>query len=110
MVVSLSVRESGAPGVPNPAGTGPCFQQAAGVSAEIVGTQFALHDPATGQVHFLNESAALIWDLCDGTRTLSDITREVARLYSRPVELVASDVERVLAELRTSGLLVPPPK
>ncbi|MGQ0551675.1 MAG: HPr-rel-A system PqqD family peptide chaperone [Planctomycetota bacterium] len=78
------------------------------MSAEIVGTQFALHDPATGQVHFLNESAALIWELCDGTRTVSDITQEVARLYARPVELVASDVDRVVAELRASGLLVPP--
>jgi hypothetical protein len=37
--------------------------------------EFLLYDEATNKAHCLNESAADIWHLCDGKRTVADIAR-----------------------------------
>lgn len=76
------------------------------VSAEVVGHDYVLHDGATGQVHFLNQTAALVWDLCDGTRTLREIAAEVARLYGRPADVVVPDVQRAVGLLRDHDLFL----
>lgn len=78
------------------------------VSAEVVGSDYVLHDSATGQVHFLNQTAALVWDLCDGSRTLRDIATEVARLYQQPAESVVADVTRAVGLLRDHELFLRP--
>jgi hypothetical protein len=41
-----------------------------------------VYDPAQETVHHLNASAALIFDLCDGTRDAETIARLLAEAYS----------------------------
>lgn len=41
-------------------------------------------DPANDVVHHLNASAALIFELCDGTRDAADIARIVGEAYALP--------------------------
>lgn len=41
-----------------------------------------VYDPAHEIVHHLNASAALIFDLCDGTRDAESIARIVGEAYS----------------------------
>lgn len=79
-----------------------------GLSAEVVGKDYVFHDERTGQVHFLNEAAALVLGLCDGHRTRSEIVDELARLYDLPAAQVSADVVRALASLMARGLVGPP--
>ena len=78
---------------------------ATGVSAEVVGRDFALHDGRSGKVHFLNRTGALIWDLADGTRSVDQMLSELARAFGRTPEDLCADVERILIELSGEGLL-----
>lgn len=68
-----------------------------------------LYDTFSDEVILLNGSAALVFELCDGTRTADEIAEEVARPFGRDAGRVARDVRSVLAEFAASGLLVGSP-
>lgn len=66
---------------------------------------FFLYDPVSDKVVLLNTSAALVFDLCDGTRTPDQIAGEVARVFKSDLSRVAVDVRDTLADFANSGLL-----
>ena len=53
----------------------------------------------------LGYGAAAIWELCDGTRTVEEISRELGRWLGRPGEALFPDVRQGLARLSELGLL-----
>jgi hypothetical protein len=55
-------------------------------------------------VHFLNETAALVWDLCDGRHTVAEIADAVARRYAVPLARVRGDVLAILDRMRADSL------
>ena len=83
-------------------------RQHVGAATEVVGQDYVLHDATTGKVHFLNTTAALVWDLCDGTRSLDELCAEVARQFDRDPDSVRDDVVAVLARFTDERLLLPP--
>jgi len=76
-----------------------------GLSAEVVGSDYTLHDGRTGKVHFLNRTAALIWDLADGTRDLRALIAELERQFDTAPPDLRTEVEHILRELEGEGLL-----
>ena len=50
-----------------------------------------MYDPKTGEVHYLNATAALVFRLCDGSGSVQEI---------------AEDVGRILREFDDAGLIV----
>ena len=54
----------------------------------------------------LNEVAACIWSLADGTRSVEQITRTVHEKFQVPAETAAGDVQAFLGELNALGALV----
>jgi hypothetical protein len=46
-----------------------------------------------------------IWHLCDGRRSIDDITRELLDEFDAPPALLAADITAFVAQLRESGLL-----
>ena len=82
----------------------------ANLAVERVGRDLLVYtagDPAHGgAVHTLNATAALIWDLCDGAHSPSDIEAAVRRSFQIPADRdLASDVAAILASLSEKGLL-----
>ena len=75
------------------------------VAAEVVGSDYALHDARSGRVHFLNQSAAAVWDLADGSRTAEEIVGELARLFGAGPEEVRPSVIGTLADFEREGLI-----
>ena len=55
-----------------------------------------VYDPATDMVHHLNPSAAVIFDLCDGTRDPEAIARVLAEAY----DLHSPPLDQAVAGLR----------
>jgi hypothetical protein len=47
--------------------------------------ELLLYDKATNKAHCLNQSAADIWQLCDGKRTVADIARVLEKELKSPV-------------------------
>jgi len=54
----------------------------------------------------LNQSAAALWELCDGSTTIDEMVMAICAVSSIPADRARDDVERTLAELRRAGLLV----
>ena len=75
------------------------------VSLQRVGQEAILHDRRNGRAHVINESAAQIWDLCDGRNTLDQIVLAFAAAYELPVLDVREDVQYILAKFRELRVL-----
>ena len=76
------------------------------LNARAAGEDTLLSDPGDGKVHFLNATAALVWQCCDGRTTLDDCVRRLRAAFAIPLEAdVAADVRDVLADLTQRGLL-----
>ena len=51
-----------------------------------------------GEMHELNLVAGEIWCLCDGTRDLDAVARELAGRYEAPLEEIRRDVDAFVAD------------
>jgi len=77
------------------------------VAAYPVDDELVLYDPRQGQGFVLNPTAARIWSLCDGSRTVAAVAAELAAAYALGDEQALSDVCACLEDLRRAGLLRP---
>jgi hypothetical protein len=82
----------------------PTPQKAPLAATEETGAGLVLYDERSGSTHRLNPLAALIWNLCDGTRSPDTIAIEVAGRFERAPDGVAADVARTLAQFADVGL------
>ena len=64
----------------------------------------AIHRRGRERVHHVNHTAALVLELCDGTRTDDGIADAVGRLYGLP-EPPEREVAACLAQFRVEGLI-----
>jgi hypothetical protein len=75
------------------------------VSLQRVGQEAILHDRRNGRAHVINESAAQIWELCDGQHTFDQIASAFAAAYALPAADVRTDVEYILAKFHELRVL-----
>ncbi|HJZ49032.1 MAG TPA: PqqD family protein [Roseiflexaceae bacterium] len=75
------------------------------VSLQRVGQEAILHDRRNGRAHVINESAAQIWELCDGRKTLDQIVSAFAAGYELPTSAIREDVEYILARFHQLRVL-----
>src|SRR5438094_7306167 len=66
-----------------------------------------VYDPHGSHLHYLNHSAALVLDLCDGGVTMREMAGEIADVYEMPVDDVEKQVRLTVRQLRDRKLLVP---
>jgi len=83
------------------------------IAARRVQDQTILYHRDRGQVHALNESAGLVWDLCDGRHTVREIARALLERSGTEDAGEAraraeADVRALLDELGALGLLAAP--
>ncbi len=65
----------------------------------------ALYDPRTRMTYAITSSAALVWEACSGTATVSDIARQLSEIYDAPIEVIARDVAALIDDLARLDLL-----
>jgi hypothetical protein len=69
------------------------------------GDGLLVHVSPGGTAYALNQSAAAIWQLCDGARTVEEITEELGQWVGRSTVALLPDVIEGVAQLHALGLL-----
>jgi PqqD family protein of HPr-rel-A system len=64
-----------------------------------------LYDARTTRAHVLNASAARIWQLCDGSRSLPALALELSTTFDLAHSRAQADVDELVASLPAAGLL-----
>jgi hypothetical protein len=76
------------------------------VISQHAGSTLVLLDVHDGRYFSLEGVGPMIWDLCDGSRTPSDLASTLGGAFAAvPPEVVRADVDALLAELRRERLV-----
>jgi hypothetical protein len=78
----------------------------ADVEVEVVEGEVLLYHPGQTRAIYLNATAAVIWSLCDGHRSVQEIVRVIGESYPDAGANLIDDVWATLNELQESGVLV----
>lgn len=90
---------------PTAAATMARLRRLAAVRTYELADQLLVYVPARKLVTALNAPARAVWDLCDGTRTATEVVEHLGQhLGARPEE-IAEDVTRAIEALSARGLL-----
>jgi PqqD family protein of HPr-rel-A system len=77
---------------------------ASGLDVNAVDDGLVIYDPDQDRVHYLNNTAAAIFTLCDGERDAVAIAAAITALFGDGA-VSPDDVDAFLAELTEQGLL-----
>jgi len=72
---------------------------------ETVDGDVMLFHPAKTQIHYLNQTAALIWQLCDGSRSIGEMILLLQENYPEAQGDIPNDVRATLHDLKQKGCL-----
>ena len=67
--------------------------------------ELVIYDPENGESFILNQTGRLVWERCDGTRTLDEIADEIATLLHVSTQIAFTDIAELLESLRQANLL-----
>ena len=70
-----------------------------------IGGEVVILDEDGSQVCLLNKTAALIWTLADGTRTMEEIAESVYQRFKVSFQEAVADVQEFSAQLLEAGLV-----
>jgi len=79
--------------------------QTPGFLLEKLDGALMLYSVATTRILALNQSAALIWQLCSGQHTIRDITTALGDAYPEQASQIQRQVEDLLALLVANGAI-----
>jgi coenzyme PQQ biosynthesis protein PqqD len=83
-----------------------CLRREDGVLAQEAQGQTVLLRLHDGGYYALDEVGAIIWELCDGRRAVSEIVAALCAEFDAPEDTVRGDVLEFIADLRRERLLV----
>ncbi len=69
------------------------------------GEENAIYDPASGSLHFLNNTAMAIWHLCDGETYPHEMVEAVCDLCAMHRDVVEEDLGRILGDFARTNLI-----
>ncbi len=68
--------------------------------------EIIVYHPTKAVSLYLNDTGALIWELCDGKKSVTDIIAVLAELYPESGEQIEKDVKAVIKQLTSAGIAV----
>jgi hypothetical protein len=72
---------------------------------ETLDDEILLYHPAQTKVLYLNETASLIWKLCDGTRSPEEITELLQDAFPEQASTMRDEVEATLRSFVEHGAI-----
>ena len=76
-----------------------------GYQMELLDGEMVLLHPASLKIVHSNESGALVWELCDGQRTVADIIQLLSQAYPDSASQIGGDVREILQTLAQHGAI-----
>jgi pyrroloquinoline quinone biosynthesis protein D len=76
-----------------------------GYRLEMIDNELLLFHPAQAQILYCNETASLIWQLCDGQRTPQEIMALLAAAYPEAADTITEDVAATLGQFSQHGAI-----
>lgn len=70
-----------------------------------IGGEVVILDEGGTQVCLLNKTAALIWTLADGTRTMEEVAESICQRFEVSFQEAVADVRECSAQLLEAGLV-----
>lgn len=67
--------------------------------------QLMIFDEGSGRIVEVNQTAALIWQLCDGKRTIVQLSDQVAEAYPDSADQIRKDIPLIVQQLEELGVL-----
>ena len=80
-------------------------QQGAEVLKQEVEGGVVLLNPSNGEYYSLDEVGGRIWDLCDGTRTVTEVVALLHQEYEVPLDVLQADTLELLQALADEQLV-----
>jgi hypothetical protein len=81
-----------------------CPRPAAGIEINPVVDGYIVYDPTRDRIHYLNHTAVLLLEFCDGRRKAGELPRLLQTTYDLP-EAPVGEVEAFLEKLFEEGLV-----
>lgn len=75
-----------------------------GFLLERIDNEIAVYHPTKTLSVYLNESGALIWELCDGSRSTAEIIALLTELYPESGAAIPAQVEDLVCLLLDNGI------
>jgi hypothetical protein len=76
-----------------------------GASAVQLDDNVALYDEVGQLLILLNVSAAVVWELCDGSTTVDEMVRQLAAAHPDDARVIGEDVRQTVRKLADLGLV-----
>lgn len=76
-----------------------------GFQIETLDGEIVLLHPTRNIIIYCNQTGALIWKLCDGTRTVDEITEILGAAYPEERDEIQIDVPATVQSLTSHGAL-----
>ena len=83
-----------------------CPKRVQQVIAQKASSDWLLFNISDGNYYSLNDVGGRIWELCDGTRTVSQLVAAVAAEYDASIDVLEKDVVELLEGLHNGKLIV----
>ena len=72
---------------------------------EKMDDELLLFNPTKNKIMYCNDTASLIWELCDGERTAQEIAALLAGAYPESASAIAGDVDATLKQFQENGAI-----
>jgi hypothetical protein len=80
-------------------------QQKPGYRLEMIDDELLLFHPGETKILYCNQTASLIWHLCDGQHTVEEITGLLGDAFPEAADTITDDVETTLEEFLQHGAI-----
>jgi len=82
------------------------YRKATGLDKSEMTDGYLIYDRNTDRVHFLNPTAAIAFELCDGAHSVAEIADYIQDAF-KLAESPLSAIETCLSSLHSEGLIEP---
>lgn len=72
---------------------------------EKMDEELLLFHPAQNKIFYCNETAAVIWQLCNGERTPADINALLLAAYPEAAHVIAEQIQETLRQFHEQGAI-----
>ena len=81
------------------------LERAPGLDVNEVPDGYVIYQTAADRVHYLNKTAALVFELCDGARGTDDIVSRVSKMFELQ-GTVDGEIKTCIQSLLQEGLVL----